>query len=449
MGNRSTSVRLITANVKDDERCRILRFGNYAEETTTTTGTGDLTLAGAAGAAYQTIGDVLNDGETSIFSVSNGDDREVFVGTYTASGGTISRDVILESTNSDAAVDWPAGTKYIWIDRGADLISPQRSVTGAVTLDIFDRVVFADASGGNFAITLPDAADCPGKDFLILDTGSSGTITLTPDAGDTINGSSSKTLTTQYTAIHLRSDGANWYYAASGGGATNLDDLGDVDTSGVSTDDVLAYDRASWVATTLNYSTVEALDDLSDVNTSGVSTDDVLAYDGASWVATTLSYSTVDALDDLSDVDLTGGLPPTNNYALTYQAGSGTWQPAPVITANGATQFTRELGRRGISNPGAKIYADATTGTKPIKVDSTTLCDNLNADLLDGYHASHFSTVAALNDLSDVDTSGVATDDVLAYNGEAGFRPRSAIPPSTPSTTSATSTPLRPVTAKC
>lgn len=39
------------------------------------------------------------------------------------------------------------------------------------------------------------------------------------------------------------------------------------------------------------------------------------------------------------------------------------------------------------------FYADVTTGTAPIKCDSTTVCTNLNADLLDGLHSSQLTNV--------------------------------------------------------
>jgi hypothetical protein len=81
------------------------------KETTTTTGTGTLTLAGAAGGfqAFSAIGD----GNTTYYAITDQatGDWEVGIGTYTASGTTLSRDTILASSNAGSAVNFAAGIK--------------------------------------------------------------------------------------------------------------------------------------------------------------------------------------------------------------------------------------------------------------------------------------------------------------------------------------------------
>lgn len=91
------------------------------KESTTTTGTGTYTLAGAEVGfqAFSSIGD----GNTTYYSVTNGGDWEVGIGTYTASGTTLARTTILSSSNGDAAVDWAAGGKVIFVTQPADKAS--------------------------------------------------------------------------------------------------------------------------------------------------------------------------------------------------------------------------------------------------------------------------------------------------------------------------------------
>ena len=85
------------------------------KETSATTGTGTLTLAGAVTDfdAFSVIGD----GNTTYYTITlpEGDEWEVGIGTYTASGTTLSRDTILASSNSGSAVNFSAGDKDVFV----------------------------------------------------------------------------------------------------------------------------------------------------------------------------------------------------------------------------------------------------------------------------------------------------------------------------------------------
>ena len=101
------------------------------KETTTTTGTGTYTLAGAVTGfeAFSSVGD----GNTTYYACTDGTDFEVGVGTYTSSGTTLARTTILQSSNSDSAVSWSSGTKTIFCAQPAE------------------KAVFLDASGNIIA----------------------------------------------------------------------------------------------------------------------------------------------------------------------------------------------------------------------------------------------------------------------------------------------------------
>ena len=89
-------------------------------ETTTTTGTGTITLGGAA-TGFQSFS-VIGDSNTTFYTIqlSNTNEWEVGVGTYTSSGTTLSRDTILESSNSGSAVNFSAGTKDVFVTYPAE-----------------------------------------------------------------------------------------------------------------------------------------------------------------------------------------------------------------------------------------------------------------------------------------------------------------------------------------
>ena len=89
-------------------------------ETTTTTGTGTITLGGAA-TGFQSFS-VIGDANTTFYTIqlSNTNEWEVGIGTYTLSGTTLSRDTILESSNGGTAVNFSAGSKDVFVTYPAE-----------------------------------------------------------------------------------------------------------------------------------------------------------------------------------------------------------------------------------------------------------------------------------------------------------------------------------------
>jgi hypothetical protein len=89
-------------------------------ESTTTTGTGTVTLGGAA-TGFQSFS-VIGNGNTTFYTIqlSNTNEWEVGIGTYISSGTTLSRDTILESSNGGTAVNFSAGTKDVFVTYPAE-----------------------------------------------------------------------------------------------------------------------------------------------------------------------------------------------------------------------------------------------------------------------------------------------------------------------------------------
>jgi hypothetical protein len=88
------------------------------QETTTTTGTGTVTLDGAV-SGFQSFSAIGNS-NTCYYAIVGGTEWEVGLGTYTSSGTTLSRDTILESSNSGSAVNFSAGTKNVFVTYPAE-----------------------------------------------------------------------------------------------------------------------------------------------------------------------------------------------------------------------------------------------------------------------------------------------------------------------------------------
>ena len=86
------------------------------KETSITTGTGTLNLAGAV-SGFQTFVAGIGNSNVTYYAIVNdsGTEFEIGIGTVTdASPDTLSRTTILESSNSDSAVDFSAGTKTVF-----------------------------------------------------------------------------------------------------------------------------------------------------------------------------------------------------------------------------------------------------------------------------------------------------------------------------------------------
>jgi hypothetical protein len=97
------------------------------KESSTTTGTGTLTLGGAA-SGFQSFA-VIGNGNTTYYAIvdSASGAFEVGIGTYTSSGTTLSRDTVLESSNAGALVDFAAGSKDVFVTYPAE-----RAVVGGM-----------------------------------------------------------------------------------------------------------------------------------------------------------------------------------------------------------------------------------------------------------------------------------------------------------------------------
>jgi hypothetical protein len=95
-------------------------LADRVRETTTTTGTGTVTLGGAA-TGFQSFAAIGNANNTYYTIAGQGTNEwEVGIGTYTASGTTLSRDTVLSSSNSGSLVNFSSGTKDVFVTQPAE-----------------------------------------------------------------------------------------------------------------------------------------------------------------------------------------------------------------------------------------------------------------------------------------------------------------------------------------
>lgn len=96
------------------------KIADRVRETTTTTGTGTYTLAGAV-TGFQAFSAAFSDSDSVEYAATDGTSWEVGFGTY--SGGTLTRATIRASSNANNAVSWAAGEKDIWCNAPAALVA--------------------------------------------------------------------------------------------------------------------------------------------------------------------------------------------------------------------------------------------------------------------------------------------------------------------------------------
>ena len=111
------------------------------KESSTTSGTGTLTLAGAV-PSFQAFSAALSNGDTTYYAIAESSTGawEVGLGTYTASGTTLARTTVLGSSNSGSAINLSGA--------GADVFITQPA----------DKAAYFDASGDLFLNQDPTSA---------------------------------------------------------------------------------------------------------------------------------------------------------------------------------------------------------------------------------------------------------------------------------------------------
>ena len=121
-----------------------LVIADRVRETTTTTGTGTITLGGAV-TNFETFTANLSNSDTTYYCIVDNTNGafEVGLGTFTASGTTLARTTIIASSNSNSAVDFGSGTKDVFITIPASKMIV-KDTNGNVSID--GDVTVADGS---------------------------------------------------------------------------------------------------------------------------------------------------------------------------------------------------------------------------------------------------------------------------------------------------------------
>ena len=142
-----------------------LKVADRVKEQTTTSGTGNISLGGAV-TGFVTFSSVLSNGDTTYYTISDGNNWEVGLGTYTSSGNTLTRtdSNVLQSTNSDNRISLSGSAadvfitlpadKAIFLDTSGDLVVGTQTYLNATS----QRFSYLVSSGTQTVFTGSDAA---------------------------------------------------------------------------------------------------------------------------------------------------------------------------------------------------------------------------------------------------------------------------------------------------
>jgi len=112
-----------------------LVLADRVQDTTTTTGTGNVTLSGSPPAGYQSFATGVGNGNTTYYTITGGSEWEVGIGTYISASTALSRDTVLASSNSGNLVNFSAGTKTVFVTYPAEK-SVNQDAAGNVNINI-------------------------------------------------------------------------------------------------------------------------------------------------------------------------------------------------------------------------------------------------------------------------------------------------------------------------
>lgn len=162
-------------------------IADRVRETTTTTGTGNLTLDGAV-SKFRTFASVLSSSDTTYYSIveQTGTAWEVGIGTFT-SPSTLARTTILSSSNGGSAVDFAAGTKDVFITLPASKTNVEDQPNLIEVNSTSDALRITQTGTGN-ALVVEDSANPDATPFVVNASGNVGIGTTSPGSALDVKG---------------------------------------------------------------------------------------------------------------------------------------------------------------------------------------------------------------------------------------------------------------------
>jgi hypothetical protein len=423
-----------------------LKIADRVRETTTTEGTGTISLGGAVG-NFETFSANLSNSDTTYYAIvdSTNNTFEVGLGTYASSGNTLARTTVIASSNSNSAVNFGTATKDVFIttpaskmaflDASGNLISTGGS--SVVNTDLSNDT--SPQLGGNLDLNGNDIVTTSNADLELAPNGTghvtvkgntnqgaiqfncennshgqilkaaphsesaSNTLTLPSTGGDVnlVSTASTATLTN-------KTFGDNVSF-----GDNNITNVGDIAVDSISpdaTDINIAALPNSATAFTIKQSTNNYL-----VIDTGDGGESVAIGTGVSGTAISIGHTTSETTVN-DNLTVTGDFT-VNGTTTTVDTTNTTVKDSLLELNSGATSNSNDCGiviERGSTGDNAILMWDESADTFVVGTTTATGASTGNLTVTDG------ALQAGSLDISgNVDVDGTLEADAMTLNGTA------------------------------
>jgi hypothetical protein len=221
----------------------MFKIADRVKEITLTEGNGLQIQLQDTFSGFQSFSDGIGNGNSTYYTIENGANFEIGIGTYTASNNSLSRDEILDSTNNNQRISlvglsvvfctYPASKVFLLNSQGfatapdgtyAGIVLPDgtivtsnirhfRTITSNSSISALDDIVLVNCNTNNVVATLPLASDMNGKSLTFKMVSSTGNYyaNIVSQGGNLIDSNPNIEMRYKNTSLTLVSNSNNWY----------------------------------------------------------------------------------------------------------------------------------------------------------------------------------------------------------------------------------------------
>ena len=223
-------------------------LADRVKETSITSGDGISLLLNDTFGGFQSFATAIGNGNSTYYTIENGVQFEIGIGTYSSSNNSLSRDLVLLSTNNNQRINldgvsivfvtYPASSAFLlnqngyatsFIDNYSGIKFPDGTiqttafttavnrsrayitVTEDIEITTSHDIVLLDCTNNNISATLPLASSSAGYTFTLKKISNNNRAIIYPQSGDLIDSQENLQLFYTNSSLSFFSNSNNWY----------------------------------------------------------------------------------------------------------------------------------------------------------------------------------------------------------------------------------------------